>query len=173
MAMQALVIAHACYGHNSFFKNNYLFRQWTNADAVIDYMVFARKYVLACAERHGMAAVEDTLDSCHALMSHGIDRYHQPQPLSAEEEQNRVREREEAVASRQGRIGRGRRPRRNARSTGSGRRASQSSLPWRAPDRRCRPCDSEARRGSGVRLRLCAPGLKRWTACAEGERYRP
>ncbi len=24
MAMQALVIAHACYGHNSFFKNNYL-----------------------------------------------------------------------------------------------------------------------------------------------------
>jgi spore cortex formation protein SpoVR/YcgB (stage V sporulation) len=42
-----------------------------------------------------MAAVEETLDSCHALMSHGIDRYHQPQPLSAEEEQNRVREREE------------------------------------------------------------------------------
>ena len=26
MPMQALVMAHACYGHNSFFKNNYLFR---------------------------------------------------------------------------------------------------------------------------------------------------
>ncbi len=26
MTMQALVIAHACYGHNSFFKGNYLFR---------------------------------------------------------------------------------------------------------------------------------------------------
>ncbi len=26
MTMQALVIAHACYGHNSFFKNNYLFK---------------------------------------------------------------------------------------------------------------------------------------------------
>ena len=26
MAMQALVIAHAAYGHNSFFKGNYLFR---------------------------------------------------------------------------------------------------------------------------------------------------
>jgi spore cortex formation protein SpoVR/YcgB (stage V sporulation) len=30
MTMQALVIAHAAYGHNSFFKGNYLFRQWTN-----------------------------------------------------------------------------------------------------------------------------------------------
>ncbi len=95
MAMQALVIAHACYGHNSFFKSNYLFRQWTNADSIIDYMVFARRYVLECEERHGMQAVEETLDSCHALMSHGIDRYRQPPQLSAEEEQNRVREREE------------------------------------------------------------------------------
>ncbi len=30
MAMQALVIAHAAYGHNSFFKGNYLFRLWTD-----------------------------------------------------------------------------------------------------------------------------------------------
>ena len=27
-APQALVIAHAAYGHNSFFKGNYLFRLW-------------------------------------------------------------------------------------------------------------------------------------------------
>src|SRR5262245_40896559 len=27
--MQTLVIAHAAFGHNHFFKNNYLFRQWT------------------------------------------------------------------------------------------------------------------------------------------------
>jgi len=40
--MQALTIAHACYGHNSFFKGNYLFRTWTNADAIIDYLLFAR-----------------------------------------------------------------------------------------------------------------------------------
>src|SRR5262249_20276842 len=31
MTMQALVMAHAAFGHNHFFKNNYLFRQWTNA----------------------------------------------------------------------------------------------------------------------------------------------
>ena len=45
MAMQALVIAHAAYGHNSFFKGNYLFRQWTNADAIVDYLIFARNYL--------------------------------------------------------------------------------------------------------------------------------
>lgn len=94
LPMQALVIAHACYGHNSFFKGNYLFRQWTNADAIIDYMVFARKYVLDCEERHGHAAVEETIDSCHALMSHGVDRYRRPTPLSVAEECDRQRERE-------------------------------------------------------------------------------
>ena len=35
-AMQALVIAHAAYGHNSFFKGNYLFRLWTDASSIID-----------------------------------------------------------------------------------------------------------------------------------------
>ena len=74
MALQALVIAHACYGHNSFFKGNYLFRQWTSADAIIDYMVFARQYVMQCEARHGVAAVEELLDACHALMDYGVSR---------------------------------------------------------------------------------------------------
>ena len=95
MPMQALVIAHACYGHNSFFKGNYLFRQWTSADAIIDYMVFARNYVLQCEERHGIGAVEEVLDSCHALMDFGVNRYHHPAPLSAADERARMREREE------------------------------------------------------------------------------
>ena len=34
MTMQALVLAHAAFGHNHFFKNNYLFQQWTDADTV-------------------------------------------------------------------------------------------------------------------------------------------
>ena len=35
-----LVLAHAAYGHNHFFKNNYLFKQWTNADSIVDYLIF-------------------------------------------------------------------------------------------------------------------------------------
>ena len=91
---QALVIAHACYGHNSFFKGNALFRQWTAADAIIDYLVFARRYVMECEERHGSAAVEEILDACHALMAHGVDRYRRPAPLTMKEETARLKERE-------------------------------------------------------------------------------
>ena len=94
LPMQALVIAHASYGHNSFFKGNYLFRTWTSADAIIDYLVFARRYIAECEERYGEEEVELLLDSCHALMNHGVDRYKRPAPLSMAEEQRRQRERE-------------------------------------------------------------------------------
>ena len=74
MMMQALVTAHAAYGHNSFFKGNYLFRTWTDAEAIIDYLVFAKNYLADCERMYGIDAVEDLLDSCHALMNYGVDR---------------------------------------------------------------------------------------------------
>ncbi len=95
MMMQALVIAHASFGHNSFFKGNFLFRQWTQADAILDYLVFARRYVMDCEERHGVTAVEDMLDSCHALMDYGVHRYQRPPPLSPKAEKARGDERRE------------------------------------------------------------------------------
>jgi stage V sporulation protein R len=94
LTMQALVIAHASYGHNSFFKNNYLFQTWTDAESIIDYMVFARNYIAECEQRHGISAVEEVLDACHALMNHGVDRYKRPYPLSLQEERQRREERE-------------------------------------------------------------------------------
>jgi spore cortex formation protein SpoVR/YcgB (stage V sporulation) len=95
MTMQALVIAHAAYGHNSFFKGNYVFRTWTSADSIIDYLVFARNYIAECEERHGEDKVEELLDSCHVLMNVGVDRYKRPAKLSLAKEQARQREREE------------------------------------------------------------------------------
>ncbi|MDP1900098.1 MAG: SpoVR family protein [Rubrivivax sp.] len=86
LAMQALVIAHAAYGHNSFFKGNYLFRMWTDAASIIDYLVYARNFVAACEERHGLDAVETFLDSCHALANHGVDRYRRPSRKSLAQE---------------------------------------------------------------------------------------
>ena len=97
MAMQALVIAHAAYGHNSFFKNNYLFQTWTNADAIIDYLLFARKYIDECEQRYGEVEVELVLDSCHALMNYGVDSYKRPAGLSATQERERQQEREAYV----------------------------------------------------------------------------
>ncbi|EEG08134.1 SpoVR family protein [Pseudogulbenkiania ferrooxidans] len=95
MTMQALVIAHAAFGHNSFFKGNYLFRTWTDASAIIDYLVFAKSYIARCEERYGIDAVEELLDSCHALMNYGVDRYKRPQKLSLAKEQARQEEREQ------------------------------------------------------------------------------
>jgi stage V sporulation protein R len=86
MAMQALVIAHAAYGHNSFFKGNYLFRMWTDASSIIDYLVYAKDYVAKCEEKHGLDTVEEILDSCHALANHGVDRYRRPSRKSLAQE---------------------------------------------------------------------------------------
>ncbi|WP_396269984.1 SpoVR family protein [Ideonella sp.] len=94
MAMQALVIAHAAYGHNSFFKGNYLFRMWTDAASIIDYLVYARHYVAECEQRHGVETVELFLDSCHALQNHGVDRYRRPAKRSLAEELAQRKERE-------------------------------------------------------------------------------
>jgi len=99
MTMQALVIAHASYGHNSFFKNNYLFQTWTNADSIVDYLLFARNYIQKCERRYGEETVELLLDSCHALMNFGVDRYKRPQRLTLVDEERRQAEREDYMQS--------------------------------------------------------------------------
>ncbi len=86
LAMQALVIPHACFGHNSFSKGNYLFRQWTQPDAILDYMLFARNYIAECEERHGFERVEQTLDALHALRDQGLDKYKRPSKLDSRKE---------------------------------------------------------------------------------------
>jgi stage V sporulation protein R len=93
MALQALVTAHAAFGHNHFFKNNYLFRQWTDAGAILSYMDFAKSYIARCEERHGLAAVEEILDAAHALMEQGVFRYRRPPKLSSEKQREGLRER--------------------------------------------------------------------------------
>ena len=97
LTMQALVIAHACYGHNSFFKGNYLFKTWTDAEGIIDYLQFARTYIAKCEERYGVEEVEKLLDSCHALSNYGVDRYKRPSPISAMQEQKRQQAREDYI----------------------------------------------------------------------------
>jgi spore cortex formation protein SpoVR/YcgB (stage V sporulation) len=76
-----------------------LFRTWTDASSIIDYLVFAKNYVSRCEEKYGISAVEDFLDSCHALMNYGVDRYKRPQKISMEEEHKRQEEREAFLQS--------------------------------------------------------------------------
>ena len=94
MTMMALTISHAAFGHNMFFRNNYLFKQWTDAGSIVDYLLFARGYIKKCEVREGHADVENFLDSCHALMNYGINRYKRPAKLSPAKERKREEERD-------------------------------------------------------------------------------
>lgn len=100
MAMQTLVMAHAAFGHNHFFKNNYLFLQWTDADGIHDYLAFAKNYIAACEERYGLDAVEEVLDAAHALQTQGVFRYGRPPKPTAQELQAMQRLRDGHEASR-------------------------------------------------------------------------
>ncbi|EJB07637.1 hypothetical protein Rleg9DRAFT_6655 [Rhizobium leguminosarum bv. trifolii WSM597] len=91
--MQTLVTAHAAFGHNHFFKNNYLFKLWTDAEGILDYLDFAKGYITRCEERYGETAVERTLDAAHALMSHGVHRYAGKTTIDLRQEEKRQQER--------------------------------------------------------------------------------
>lgn len=93
--MQALVIAHAAFGHNHFFKNNYLFQQWTDANGILDYLEFAKDFIMQCEQRHGEVAVERLLDAAHALMSQGVHKYPRKRPTDLRTEERRQRDRRE------------------------------------------------------------------------------
>jgi len=93
--MQTLVIAHAAFGHNHFFKNNHCFKLWTDASGILDYHNFAKGYVARCEEQYGQIAVERTLDAAHALMPQGVHRYPGKKALDLRQEEKRERERRE------------------------------------------------------------------------------
>jgi stage V sporulation protein R len=87
MTLQTLVIAHAAFGHNAFFKSNRLFQYWTDAEAIVDYLRFAKRFISDCIQTHGPTEVELVLDACHSLKRHGVDKYKKPAPLSEEQQE--------------------------------------------------------------------------------------
>jgi spore cortex formation protein SpoVR/YcgB (stage V sporulation) len=91
--MQTLVIAHAGYGHSHFFKNNYVFKQWTDADGILDYLEFARALIAKYEDRYGQEEVERVLDAAHALQSHGIHRFPRKRMPDLRSEEKREEER--------------------------------------------------------------------------------
>jgi stage V sporulation protein R len=87
--MQMLVIAHAAFGHNSFFKNNHLFRQFTNAEEILPMMMRLRDDIKRYEQRFGVREVTRLIDAAHALEDYGVNRYGKPPRRSPEEEQAR------------------------------------------------------------------------------------
>ena len=77
--MQTLVISHAAFGHNHFFKNNYLFRVWTDAEGILPYLSSLR-----AMSRHARSAMGSRRwNACwmRPMRSGAMDS-----PISAQEE---------------------------------------------------------------------------------------
>lgn len=85
LPMQALVIAHASYGHNAFFKNNYLFKERTQANTIIDYMCLVREKVGEYEQKYGVETVERFIDHVHSLRNYACDHYVRARELSKRE----------------------------------------------------------------------------------------
>lgn len=84
-SMQMLVIAHASYGHNSFFKGNHMFRQFTKADNILEDLKTLKRSVEKCETLFGAHETERVLDACHALENSSVNRYTRPPKKSPEE----------------------------------------------------------------------------------------
>jgi spore cortex formation protein SpoVR/YcgB (stage V sporulation) len=67
--IQKLVIAHACFGHNHFFKNNYLF----SSVNILPYSEYARDFINECRSKYGEVEVDQVLDNCLILQWFGVD----------------------------------------------------------------------------------------------------
>jgi stage V sporulation protein R len=96
--MQALVIAHAAFGHNHFFKNNRIFQQWTEPSGIIDYLEFAQGYITRCEELHGHRAVERIVDAAHTLQGQAVHRHSGARPLDLKSERERDQQRRDHEA---------------------------------------------------------------------------
>ncbi|MCD8494161.1 MAG: SpoVR family protein [Alphaproteobacteria bacterium] len=65
--LQMLVIAHASYGHNAVFKNNYLFQDFTDTEMILTENRRMKEYIYECEQRYGWEEVSRVLDFCHSM----------------------------------------------------------------------------------------------------------
>lgn len=86
MMMQLLVTAHAAVGHNHFFKNNYLFKEWTQPEFITDYLIYAKHYISKCEAEYGEEVVSSTLDIAHLLKYLSIFKYRKSEKTGKQKE---------------------------------------------------------------------------------------
>jgi stage V sporulation protein R len=88
-----ITVTGNCHGHSHFFKNNYLFKNHTDASSIIDYLVYAKNFIKSCEEKYGAADVENLLDAAHVLRQYGVDRVKKQRKRSLAQEEARQQER--------------------------------------------------------------------------------
>lgn len=81
--IQTMVLAHAGPGHGSFFKNNYLFKNNTQAGYIRTYLKWAKEFIQECELKYGKTDVERVQDVCEALKHNSVFRYDRSNHLEA------------------------------------------------------------------------------------------
>mgnify|MGYP001565290577 CR=1 FL=1 len=89
--MQTLTMAHAVCGHGSFFKENYLFKEWTDGDGILDYLAFAQYFIRSCEEKYGDLAVSELIEKVHYLEPLGIDYYKRNRSATKKRVQKKIK----------------------------------------------------------------------------------
>lgn len=65
--MMQLVTNHAAFGHNAFFSMNYLFKQWTDPELILERMKQGPAIAEAVTKKHGKEVLEQVQDAFLAL----------------------------------------------------------------------------------------------------------
>lgn len=91
--LQGLVIAHAAYGHNSVFKNNFLFQENTDADTILIENRRLRDFVFQCEEKYGIEEVQNLLSFCHAMRFVDVSEKVRRRKPTKEEMEKKARDR--------------------------------------------------------------------------------
>lgn len=74
-------------GHNSLFKNNYLFKNNTEANFILEYMGFADKFIKKCERLYGTIEVMKVLDVAHMIQNHSYQpKRNKPPKVNIEEQ---------------------------------------------------------------------------------------
>ena len=66
---------------------------------LVDYLLFAKRYIRECEELYGYDAVEETIDACHAIKWQSINKYKHPEKLNARDEIEKQKSRSEYLQS--------------------------------------------------------------------------
>lgn len=96
--MQMLVIAHASYGHNTVFKNNYMFQQFTDAENILADISSLREFQFECEQKYGWKEVSDFIDFCHAMQFMDTPDTANKKPLSRKDREEKAQKIKEAMS---------------------------------------------------------------------------
>ena len=79
----------SCVLRSQLILQRQLLLNLDRCSSIIDYLVFAKNYIAKCEQKYGFDEVENMLDSCHALMNYGVDRYKRPRKFRYRRKNNK------------------------------------------------------------------------------------